>query len=129
MNYCKYCGKELKEQSKFCPYCGMSFESPQQIQQHQYATPTYYPIKHSGFAIASLVLGIIAVIFTGIIILWYVGIILGILAIVFGAIAYLGQEQDKYGLAGFICGIISIIISIVIILYFYFLTYRYMWFY
>ena len=41
--YCKECGREVSDKAKFCPQCGFTFK-----------------IKGRGFAISSMVLGIIA---------------------------------------------------------------------
>lgn len=41
--YCKECGREVSDKAKFCPQCGFTFK-----------------IKGRGFAITSMVLGIIA---------------------------------------------------------------------
>ena len=79
----------------------------------QYYAPAPTPIKHTGFAVASLVLGIIAVVMSGTLISSFIGFVLGILAIIFGGIAYWGTAKDKYGLAGFICGLVAIIIFII----------------
>lgn len=78
------------------------------------------PVKHTGLGTAGLVLGLLALIFTGLgfiipfIIL--VGLILGILGTIFGAIAFWGKWKDSYGLAGFIMGLISIILFVVILI-------------
>jgi hypothetical protein len=64
--------------------------------------------EHTGLGIASLILGIIAII-TSVIPIF----ILGILAVVFGAVSYWGESKDSYGLAGFILGLISVILNVV----------------
>lgn len=112
MSYCIECGKELKDDSINCVYCGATqIQQPLPQTQPQYYTPP--PIRHTGFGIAGLVLGIIAVVMSGVIILWIVGLILGILAIIFGAVAFWGKSRDKYGLAGFICGVVAVILAII----------------
>jgi hypothetical protein len=63
--------------------------------------------EHTGLGIASLILGIIAIV-TCVIPVF----ILGILAVVFGALSYWGQSKDSYGLAGFILGVIAIVLNI-----------------
>ena len=35
--YCKYCGKEIDESAKFCPYCGAHLENPSAGEQAQNA--------------------------------------------------------------------------------------------
>lgn len=63
-----------------------------------------------GFAIAALVLGILAIVLCCI---WYVSIICGILALIFGII---GRKSSKKGMsiAGIVTGVIGIIITIVL---------------
>jgi len=71
------------------------------------------PARHTGLGTASLVLGIIGLIMSAIIFGYIIGIILGILAIIFGGMAYWGAAKDKFGLAGFILGLIALILAIV----------------
>ena len=68
--------------------------------------------KSNGLAIASLVLGIVAIVLCCV---WYISIPCGILAIVFGTI---GLRSSKRGMSisGIVTGIIGMIISIFIIL-------------
>jgi len=79
---------------------------------------------HTGLGIASLVLGIIATCLfvspatalsesgriseTIAVLFDWVGMLLGLLALVFGAISYFGKGKDGFGLAGFILGIPSV---------------------
>jgi len=65
--------------------------------------------KHTGFGIASLVLGIVAIIT-----FLFPIFALGILATVFGAVSYWGKDKDSFGLAGFILGLISIIVNVIL---------------
>ncbi len=64
-----------------------------------------------GFAIAALVLGIVAIVLSC---LWYISIPCGILALIFGI---LGRKSSKKGMsiAGLVTGVIGMIISIVIL--------------
>ena len=41
--------------------------------------------------------------------MWYIGIPLGFLAIIFGYKSYFGKSKDSFGLAGFILGFVSVI--------------------
>ena len=73
--------------------------------------------KASGLGVASLILGIIGIVLMFMI--WFpfvsiIGFILAILAIIFGAIAFWGSNKDKFGLAGFILGIIGISLIVVV---------------
>lgn len=65
-------------------------------------------LKKGGFGTASLVLGIISLIIAG--------IPLGILAIIFGAIAL--HKEQKYGMAGLILGIAGFITAILLLMFF-----------
>lgn len=64
-----------------------------------------------GFAIAALVLGIVAIVLSC---LWYISIPCGILALIFGI---LGRKSSKKGMsiAGLVTGVIGMIISIIIL--------------
>ena len=68
----------------------------------------------SGLATASLVLGIIAIVFSFIPGINGLGLILGILAIVFGAIPIGQKKKNGSATAGLILGILAVIISIII---------------
>jgi hypothetical protein len=78
--------------------------------------------EHTGLGIASLALGLIAIIFivqdflgrgasdSAILILFS-----EILALIFGAKSYFGRSKDSFGRAGFILGLISTIITVIIL--------------
>ena len=66
--------------------------------------------KKNGLSIASMVLGIIAICMCFIPILNYVSIVLGILSIIFGLIGIIKNAGRGKALAGFVLGIISVII-------------------
>lgn len=66
--------------------------------------------KKDTYAIASLTLGILTVVFCSI---WYIGLIGGILAIVFGAKAS-SKNRSRMGRAGLILGIIGLTLFIII---------------
>ncbi len=59
--FCFNCGNSLNEGSKFCPNCGMKVKEDKVIVQSQ--TEQYVTTNRSGLATASLVLGIIDVVF------------------------------------------------------------------
>ena len=66
--------------------------------------------KYTSLGITAFILGII-----GIAIIWVPfislpGIVLAILAIIFGAISYWGKLRDIFGLVGFILGLIEAIL-------------------
>lgn len=64
-----------------------------------------------GLAIASLVLGILAIITC---LVWYISIVLGVLAIVFGAVSVRNRGRKK-AIAGIVTGSIGIVLSLLII--------------
>lgn len=75
-------------------------------------------VKHySGMPAASLTLGIISILT---IIFWYMSLITGILAIVFG-VKSIHRTNSKLGKAGMILGIIGLSICVVIYLFFTFM--------
>jgi len=81
--------------------------------------------NHSGIGTASLILGILGLVFMVVslvsmfifpwlgLIIW-VALIFGIIAIILGAVAYWGQLRDKFGLYGFILGLLTVILTIVL---------------
>ena len=66
--------------------------------------------EHTGLGIASLVLGIIAILTC-----FVPTFIFGLVAIILGAISYYGESKDSFGLAGLILGVVSIIINVLVI--------------
>ena len=70
--------------------------------------------EHTGFGIASLVLGILAVATCFFISPTRPFFIFGFLAIIVGSIAYWSKLKDSFGLAGFILGIVAIAIDALI---------------
>jgi type II secretory pathway pseudopilin PulG len=79
MNYCPNCGTRIPEGAKFCPNCQQSLMQIQRPEALQ--TPPPIPAsmsKTSGMAIASLILGILGLLFF---LLGIAGLILGIIAL------------------------------------------------
>jgi len=73
------------------------------------------PAQKNGLGTAGFILGLIAICTFWL--LSYIAMIIGILGIIFGAIAYFGKWKDaKLGLAGFILGLIAVILVIVFII-------------
>ncbi len=120
--FCQYCGTENAEGTKFCTNCGASlvaatthntYEQPagaqpnyNQPNYNQYANYNPAPASEAGkgFAIAGLVLGIIAILCQGW--LW------GVLAIIFACVARSKGYKKGMSTAGIVCGIIGIILSV-----------------
>ena len=85
MKYCWHCGKENQDEARYCRHCGAQFA----LAESAVATPaTPYP-QASGFAIASLVLGILW--------LYWIG---SILALVFGYLARGEIRRDPQRVGG-----------------------------
>ena len=85
MKYCWHCGKENQDEARYCRHCGAQFA----LAESAVATPaTPYP-QASGFAIASLVLGILW--------LYWIG---SILALVFGYLARGENRRDPQRVGG-----------------------------
>lgn len=64
-----------------------------------------------GLSIASLVLGILAIITS---VVWYISIVLGVLAIVFGAVSVKKRGRKK-AIAGIVTGSVGIVLSLLIL--------------
>jgi len=85
VKYCWHCGKENQDNARYCRHCGAQFV----LAESAVATPaTPYP-QASGFAIASLVLGILW--------LYWIG---SILALVFGYLARGEIRRDPQRVGG-----------------------------
>ena len=118
--YCPECGETVKAGQNFCKKCGHKFF--EKVAPAARAVPPPAPMvhtaKHSGMGIASLVLGIISMclIWLNFWLLFYlfVELPMAIIATILGAIACWGKWKDKYGLAGFILGLLVIVIGMVL---------------
>ncbi len=111
---CKECGKEISDQAKACPNCG-------------------YPLKKkgNGFAIASLVLGIISCVYSlpilttisepdmpkaaTIAMAVYI-MLFGVLSFIFGMVSHSKGCKLKKKTAGLILSTVSIIVLLVVII-------------
>jgi hypothetical protein len=125
---CPQCGASSAEDAKFCAGCGASFsaagETPTATQaeapaaapyvappqQPQYA-PTQTPTGKEGFAIASLILGILSLFFMCV---WYLAIPMAILAIIFGSMGK-SSIQGTLATIGMILGVVGIVIPLLIV--------------
>lgn len=125
--FCRNCGNKMSEADRFCPNCGTDSQVGAAPVQNYNAQPNYNtqaaPRKTNGFAIASFVCSMVGIV--------VFGIIMGILAICFGAaglnrIKVFPQEGGK-GLA--IAGIIVGIIEVIIMIYYFAVVRRFGWFY
>jgi thiol:disulfide interchange protein len=136
--FCAKCGKEMEDNTKFCPSCGAeasgettseqpAAEQPatEQPAAEQPAAATAQPAtgsapvetgQTSGVAVGALVCGIL-----GLVLCWVpvVGLILAIVATVLGGKGRKTLPEGKKGmaLAGFIIGIIGLIIGIIYLIW------------
>jgi hypothetical protein len=116
--FCAKCGTQVEEGSKFCQKCGTPVVQAAAQPQMVSAPPVNFQpaaaIKNSGMAVASLVLGIVGMVF--------IPFIPSILAIIFGALG-IGQVNKSNGLlkgkgmatAGIILGIIAVVWMIIMV--------------
>ncbi len=108
--YCRYCGNEINDDALFCSKCGQpTGNAPvpyDQTSAQPYDEPSAQPAP-DGYAIASLVLGIL-----GLVALPLIG---GILAVVFGNISRKNNGPTTMARAGWIMGIIGIVLGVVVV--------------
>jgi hypothetical protein len=108
--YCPKCGARNPASASFCTKCGASFTPAAPAQAPPAQAPQYVskPSGHTGMGTASLVMGILSI--------FIFGIILGPLALIFGAIAW-GRDRDSFGLAGLILGLIAVILWVIVLVW------------
>lgn len=79
------------------------------------------PTKLSVFGFLALLISIISVPISGIMFMFMpINIMLGSLAVTFGALAHWGPSRDRYGLVGFILGLVAICLCFFWIFSFYY---------
>ena len=81
---CSECGKEYSDQAKNCPHCGAMTSQNRYISNNE--KRDYIQENNKGLAIAGYAIGIITIFFLP---------ILGILSIIFGAIAIGTNENNE----------------------------------
>ena len=135
--YCPECGEAVKQGTKFCKKCGHNLEKkaePVAPAAQAHTVPPPMPMatvqkKHCGMGIASLVLGIISMCLIWLtfipplafVIYLLVLLPMSIIAVILGAVACWGKWKDRYGLAGFILGLLVIVLGLVFSLLIYFI--------
>ncbi len=110
--FCRNCGAQNEDGARFCTSCGTSLVETAAPVQSAPQQPVYQqPVKPpaQGFAIASMVLGII-----GLLIFPY---ILGTLGIIFGGVAKSKGNKNGMATAGIVMGIIAVALWLVQIAY------------
>lgn len=132
---CNHCGAENQQDAKFCAGCGADLTEQSQVQAQQmynqpdyqqqqmynqpdyqqpsYQQPMYQPAETGdpgrGFAIASLILGIVSFL--------CLPAITGVLGIIFGIVAKNKGSKSPMAIAGIICGAIGIVLWIVMLIF------------
>lgn len=126
MKFCAKCGQQNNDNDKFCNSCGEQFEeqtNPQTQQPTQtyqqmghatYQQPAMQPKQSAGLGIASMVLGICALLFSCCI--PYLPFFLALAAVVMGGICLAKKMGGKgMAIAGLVCGIIALIPSVIVL--------------
>lgn len=117
--FCNHCGAENNDSAQVCRSCGAVLTTEQNnaqpVQQQpvtyvNYAnTPAGAPVKApqpgKGFAIAAMVCGIVS--------FFCFGIVLGVLAIVFGVVAKKKGYMGAMATAGIVCGVVGLALYVV----------------
>lgn len=111
--FCNNCGASIPDNTPFCPSCGARTSAPVQqpgypVSQPAYPTPVQQPGK--GFAIASMVLGIVS--------FFCFAFITGLLGIVFGGVAKSKGSRSSMATAGIVCGVIGVALWLLMLLFF-----------
>ena len=122
--FCANCGKEMDDNAKFCPSCGMDATGETVSKQPEaksetpptYSEPPVSPVPvSSGSGVAAMVCGIIALILC-----WvpFIGLVFGIVAMVLGGKGMRTLPQGKKGMAiaGFVMGIIGLVVGVIILI-------------
>lgn len=107
--YCKNCGKEIEDDSSFCPYCGSSVNK--KIVVESKATKGDKGNSENCFGAIGFVVSVIAVLYShSNIALWYVAFALAFIGIVLSCAGMKDIKKRKNGIAfaGFIIGAIAL---------------------
>lgn len=105
---CRNCGTMNKEEAKFCASCGQDLNSP-------YINPTVVQEKpKSSNNVVSMVMGILSIVLCCGNVL---SIVLGIIAVVLARKEKRNGNNDGMTQAGFICGIIGIVLGALYLIY------------
>ena len=106
--YCKNCGKEIEDDSSFCPYCGSSVKGKTLDRKEASDNKGNYA---TGFGIGGFVVSIVAVLYSHMFIaFWYFAFPLAFIGIVLSCAGMKDMKKGKNGIAfaGFIIGAIAL---------------------
>ncbi len=110
MMYCPKCGAANADGSTKCAACGVEFQTPNAAPN--FGMPNMVPMNPvaapgKGLAIAGLVCGIVS--------FFFAGIILSILAIIFGGVAKSKGFRGGMATAAIVLGIIALVFTVIIL--------------
>ena len=107
--YCKNCGKEIEDDSSFCPYCGSSVNK--KIVVESKATKGDKGNSENCFGAIGFIVSVVAVLYShSNIALWYVAFALAFIGIVLSCAGMKDIKKGENGIAfaGFIIGAIAL---------------------
>ena len=113
---CPQCGKEIDENEQACPYCGLQLNQSSQGNPYQqpYPMQNQQPQGSSGLSIASMVLGILSLVFSCL----GVGWILGIIGLILGIVALFNKNQGRgMAIAGITTSALSIFFIVILLIF------------
>jgi len=107
---CKICGAENLDDAKYCEKCGSSLEDV--VIVHSETNVPFKGKNKEGYATASMVLGIISVVFGTVLCCFNlygaISLITGVLSIIFAILGWNSTQKGR-AVAGLVCGIIGVI--------------------
>lgn len=124
--FCKYCGKEIENDSKFCPFCGSQVEPEEEalepviLDENEKSEEKEHKGPWNAFAKVGYILGILGFVLS----FFAAGLNIAIPGLVFSILGKRASEDElkekankgfKFALAGIIIGaIVSIVLGIVL---------------
>ncbi len=122
---CKNCGAENEDDQNYCKSCGQPLRTdsadknepgspPQYQQQTTYTNQPQSDNGNNGYAVASMVLGIVSIVTCCVPI---VGVVCGVVAVVFSRKMNRVGLVNSYTRAGFVCGLLGIGLSVLAFVY------------
>ncbi len=126
MKQCPNCNYSNQDFDTVCNNCGSPLNpvnEPGTYGMNPYGTGNPpMPVKTNGMAIASMVLGIVAV---PLLCCWFIGVVPAVLAIIFGFLAknnikssYGAEKGDGMAIAGIVLGFVAIGFSLIVLAFY-----------